>query len=138
MLFLGIIRYEQYYDELVAYGDFPTPEGRLACFPRAKPGCTVLFIPAAKPPTTTLGPSGAVKPENSRAQPCQTSGPWDPSTLTPKGETTHYDLRVALLLHPLLSLTHWIFRSLPLPYKSSSLVQLMFAVHARKGVSACP
>ena len=33
MLFLGIIRYEQYYDELVAYGDFPTPEGRLACFP---------------------------------------------------------------------------------------------------------
>ncbi len=23
MLFLGIIRYEQYYDELVAYGDFP-------------------------------------------------------------------------------------------------------------------
>ena len=27
---------------------------------------------------------------------------------------------VALLLHPLLSLTHWIFRSLMLPYKSSS------------------
>ena len=28
MLFLGIIRYEQYYDELVAYGDFP-PVGAL-------------------------------------------------------------------------------------------------------------
>ena len=38
----------------------------------------------------------------------------------PKGETTHYILRVAPLLHPLLSLTHWIFRSLMLPYKSSS------------------
>ncbi len=34
------------------------------------------------------------------------------------------------LLHPLLSLTHWIFGSLMLPYKSSSLVQLMSAVHA--------
>ena len=33
------------------------------------------------------------------------------------------------LLHPLLSLTHWIFRSLMLPYKSSSLVQNVFAVH---------
>ena len=42
------------------------------------------------------------------------------TTLAPKGETTHYDLCVALLLHPLLSLTHWIFRSLMLPYKSSS------------------
>ena len=34
------------------------------------------------------------------------------------------------LLHPLLSLTHWIFGALSLPYKPSSLVQLMFAVHA--------
>ena len=33
------------------------------------------------------------------------------------------------LLHPLLSLTHWIFRSLTLPYKSSSLVQNVFSVH---------
>ena len=33
------------------------------------------------------------------------------------------------LLQPLLSLTHWIFRSLMLPYKSSSLVQNVFAVH---------
>ena len=33
------------------------------------------------------------------------------------------------LPHPLLSLTHWIFRSLMLPYKSSSLVQNVFAVH---------
>ena len=33
------------------------------------------------------------------------------------------------LVHPLLSLTHWIFRSLMLPYKSSSLVQNVFAVH---------
>ena len=32
-------------------------------------------------------------------------------------------------MHPLLSLTHWIFRSLTLPYKSSSLVQNVFAVH---------
>ena len=42
------------------------------------------------------------------------------TTLAPKGETTHYNLCVALLLQPLLSLTHWIFRSLMLPYKSSS------------------
>ena len=40
--------------------------------------------------------------------------------LPPKGETTHYILSVAPLLQPLLSLTHWIFRSLMLPYKSSS------------------
>ena len=40
--------------------------------------------------------------------------------LRPTGETTHYILCVAPLLHPLLSLTHWIFRSLMLPYKSSS------------------
>ena len=33
------------------------------------------------------------------------------------------------LLHPLLLLTYWIFRSLMLPYKSSSLVQNVFAVH---------
>ena len=33
------------------------------------------------------------------------------------------------LVHPLLSLTHWIFGSLMLPYKSSSLVQNVFAVH---------
>ena len=33
------------------------------------------------------------------------------------------------LLQPLLSLTHWIFRLLMLPYKSSSLVQNVFAVH---------
>ena len=33
------------------------------------------------------------------------------------------------LLHPLLLLTHWIFGSLMLPYKSSSLVQNVFAVH---------
>ena len=35
----------------------------------------------------------------------------------------------ASLVHPLLSLTHWIFRLLMLPYKSSSLVQNVFAVH---------
>ena len=35
----------------------------------------------------------------------------------------------ASLAHPLLSLTHWIFRLLMLPYKSSSLVQNVFAVH---------
>ena len=40
--------------------------------------------------------------------------------VSPQGETTHYILCVAPLLHPLLSLTHWIFRSLMLPYKSSS------------------
>ena len=71
----------------------------------------------------------AVKPKNLKNLRLR-----EPSTLTPKGETTHYDLCVALLLHPLLSLTHWIFGALPLPYKSSSLVQLMFAVHAA-GVS---
>ena len=47
-----------------------------------------------------------------------------------RGETTHYILRVALLLHPLLSLTHWIFRSLMLPYKSSS--------HSAKCVRCAP
>ena len=40
--------------------------------------------------------------------------------LHPTGKTTHYILCAAPLLHPLLSLTHWIFRSLMLPYKSSS------------------
>ena len=35
----------------------------------------------------------------------------------------------ASLVHPLLSLTHWIFRLLMLLYKSSSLVQNVFAVH---------
>ena len=38
------------------------------------------------------------------------------------------------LLHPLLSLTHWIFRSLMLPYKSSSLVQNVFAVHRKAAI----
>ena len=32
------------------------------------------------------------------------------------------------LLHPLLSLTHWIFRSLMLPYKSSSLVHPLLSL----------
>ena len=35
-------------------------------------------------------------------------------------------------LHPLLSPTHWILRSLPLPYESSSLVQLQFLCHPAK------
>ena len=90
--------------------------------------------------TTTLGAKGPVKLKNPWAEgpsilrtfPFTTllhnlppSGGHNlrgeaPSTLAPKGETTHYDLCVALLLHPLLSLTHWIFRSLMLPYKSSS------------------
>ena len=48
--------------------------------------------------------------------------------LYPRGETTPYILRVALLLHPLLSLTHWIFRSLMLPYKSSSLVHPLLSL----------
>ena len=52
------------------------------------------------------------------------SGPMDAkgcvARLHPTGKTTHYILCVAPLLHPLLSLTHWIFRSLMLPYKSSS------------------
>ena len=38
------------------------------------------------------------------------------------------------LLHPLLSLTHWIFGSLMLPYKSSSLVQNVFAVHRKAAI----
>ena len=46
----------------------------------------------------------------------------------PKGETTHYILRVAPLLQPLLSLTHWVFRSLMLPYKSSSLVHPLLSL----------
>jgi len=51
--------------------------------------------------TTTLSGEAAVKPKN-----LQNPRPRGPSTLTPKGETTHYDLCVALLL------------------------QIMFAVHA--------
>ena len=43
------------------------------------------------------------------------------------------------LVHPLLSLTHWIFRSLMLPYKSSLLVQNVFAVHRfAQGATAAP
>ena len=57
--------------------------------------------------TTTLGP-GPVKPENPKNLRAE-----GPSTFTPKGETTHYDLCVALLL------------------------QIMFAVHA-EGVSMKP
>ena len=53
-----------------------------------------------------------------------------PQAGTPQGETTHYILCVAVLLHPLLSLTHWIFRSLMLPYKSSS--------HSAKCVRCAP
>ena len=80
--------------------------------------------------------------------------------MAPQGETTHYILCVAVLLHPLLSLTHWILRSLcsptnpvrivhpllslthwifgslMLPYKSSSLVQNVFAVH-RLSAAGC-
>ena len=37
-------------------------------------------------------------------------------------------MRIALLLHPLLSLTHWIFGSLMLPYKSSSLVHPLLSL----------
>ena len=55
--------------------------------------------------TTTLAAVGCVKPKNLKNLRAE-----GPSTLTPKGETTHYDLRVALLL------------------------QIMFAVHA-EGVS---
>ena len=60
--------------------------------------------------------------------------------LHPTGKTTHYILCAAPLLHPLLSLTHWIFRSLMLPYKSSSLVQNVFAVHrfAQGATAAMP
>ena len=47
----------------------------------------------------------------------------------PRGETTHYILRVALLLHPLLSLTHWILRSLCSPTNPVCIVQNVFAVH---------
>ena len=56
--------------------------------------------------------------------------------LQPLLSLTHWIFRSLMLpykssslVHPLLSLTHWIFRSLTLPYKSSSLVQNMFAVH---------
>ena len=48
-------------------------------------------------------------------------------TLSPERRGT--ELLSSSLVHPLLSLTHWIFRSLTLPYKSSSLVQNVFAVH---------
>ena len=51
-------------------------------------------------------------------------------TLSPERRGT--ELLSSSLVHPLLSLTHWIFGSLMLPYKSSSLVLNVFAVH-RKG-----
>ena len=60
---------------------------------------------AAPAATTTLSGAAAVKPKNLKNLRLR-----EPSTLTPKGETTHYDLCVALLL------------------------QIMFAVHAA-GVS---
>ena len=49
--------------------------------------------------------------------------------MSPEGKRLTMICASLVLLHPLLSLTHWIFRSLMLPYKSSSLVQIMFAVH---------
>ena len=50
----------------------------------------------------------------------------------PKGKhVTGFSGRFAPL-HPLLSPTHWIIRSLPLPYESSSLVQLQFLCHPAK------
>ena len=50
----------------------------------------------------------------------------------PKGKhVTGFSGRFAPL-HPLLSPTHWILRSLPLPYESSSLVQLQFLCHPAK------
>ena len=64
------------------------------------------------------------------------------SLLHPLLSLTHWIFRSLMLpykssslVHPLLSLTHWIFRSLMLPYKSSSLVQNVFAVHPRESVS---
>ena len=53
----------------------------------------------------------------------------------PKGKRLTTFCASLSLLHPLLSLTHWIFRSLMLPYKSSSLVQNVFTVHPRESVS---
>ena len=41
-------------------------------------------------------------------------------SLTARLSPTHNILCVTAFLHPLLSLTHWIFGSLMLPYKSSS------------------
>ena len=58
------------------------------------------------------------RPSNLRTLRTFGAKPRQPSPL--KGKRLTYDLCVALLLHPLLSLTHWIFRSLMLPYKSSS------------------
>jgi len=50
-------------------GAFPSPAGRLACFPFARQGgCMVLFILAAQPPTITLSGEAAVKPENPRGE----------------------------------------------------------------------
>ena len=50
----------------------------------------------------------------------------------PKGKhVTGFSGRFAPL-HPLLSPTHWILRSLPLPYESSSLVQLRFLCRPAK------
>ena len=53
----------------------------------------------------------------------------------PKGKRLTTFCASLSLLHPLLSLTHWILRSLRLPYKSSSLVQNVFTVHPRESVS---
>ena len=63
---------------------------------------------------------------------CGAEGIWHPSGLwpsvprvveegcTPQGKRLTMICASLALLHPLLSLTHWIFRSLMLPYKSSS------------------
>ena len=40
--------------------------------------------------------------------------------VSPQGKRLTMICASLALLHPLLSLTHWIFRSLVLPYKSSS------------------
>ena len=59
--------------------------------------------------------------------------------VSPQGKRLIMICASLALLHPLLSLTHWIFRSLMLPYKSSShsANHVRYASLRSGGDSAC-
>ena len=82
-------------------------EAVLVCFPYRHAAPLEMTVAASAPPVMFI------KKGRGSAAGCVEG-------LHPTGKTAHYILCVAPLLHPLLSLTHWIFRSLMLPYKSSS------------------
>ena len=100
---VGAFKNERRHDDKIE--ESPCGRSPVVWFFIPRSGITKLIARRAIPQ-----PSAPQAPSNLRT--LRTFGPPGPSTLTPKGETTHYDLCVALLL------------------------QIMFAVHA-EGVSKC-